>query len=150
EGRDVHDVALTDFDGRPIFSSLKETPSYKDSGALRAALNQGVVGQELDPQRKVWQVYLPVLYYSTTQGALLLSYDLPALARRILNASPEVQYSLRQGDKLIYRSDNPLQGELLTERRKLGEGGSDALSHLGLELEVALSRDDLLKPANVA
>lgn len=72
EGRDVQTVALLDFDGRPIYTDQPQLPTYKDSRELRSALNYGVVTQSVDTERKLWRVFVPVLYYGTTQAALLV------------------------------------------------------------------------------
>lgn len=149
-GRDVHAVALLDFDGRPVYSSLPDLPTYQGSNALRTALNQGVIGQEIDIERKQWRLFVPVLYYNTTQGALLVDFDLQGIAARILTPTSDMQQSLLSQGKVLYASNNKLTGNLVMERRYLGEGNQEALSHLGLELDVVMSRDRLLAPANIA
>jgi signal transduction histidine kinase len=149
-GRDVHAVALLDFDGRPVYSSLPELPTYQGSNALRTALNQGVIGQEIDMGRRQWRLFVPILYYNTTQGALLVDFDLPDIAARILTPTSDMQQSLLSQGKVLYASNNKLTGNLVMERRYLGEGSQEALSHLGLELDVVMSRDRLLAPANTA
>ncbi|MFA6014940.1 MAG: ATP-binding protein [Gallionellaceae bacterium] len=149
-GRDVLAVALLDFDGRPVYSSLPDLPTYQGSNALRTALNQGVIGQEIDLERKQWRLFVPVIYYNTTQGALLVDFDLPGIAARILTSSADMQQSLLSQGKVLYASNNKLTGDMVMERRYLGEGSQEALSHLGLELDVVMSRDHLLAPANSA
>jgi len=84
EGRDVSAVALLGFDGRPVFSSLETLPTFEGSPALRSALANGVASYMVDNERGNWVVFVPVIYYQTTQGALVISFELKEVAKRVL------------------------------------------------------------------
>ena len=80
DGRDVWAVALLGFDNRPVYSSLETLPTYGDSPELRSTLANGVVSYLVDAARGQWVVFVPVSYYNTTQGALVVAFDLADIA----------------------------------------------------------------------
>ncbi|QPK64547.1 response regulator [Methylomonas sp. LL1] len=151
QGRDVRAVALLDFDGRPIYASQPNLPTYQDSHELRTALNYGVVGQSVDAERRLWQVFVPVVYYGTTQAALLVNFDLPAIAQRVLPADPDLRHSLFDGQNRLYLRGEEVGGNVMVKRRRLAESpAATNLGGLNLELELAMSREKILAPVKTA
>lgn len=151
EGRDVRSVALLDFDGRPIYSSHPGLPTYQGSRELRAALNYGVVSQAIDTESGLWLVFVPVIYYGTTQAALLVNFDLPAVANRVLPADPDLRRSLFSGSDTLYVSGDVTGGDVIAARRQLTESSfASNLRGFDLELEVAMSKERILAPAKTA
>jgi len=151
EGRDVHSVALLDFDGRPIYSSRPNLPTYQSSRELRTALNYGVLSQAIDIDNKLWQVFVPVVYYGTTQAALLINFDLPAVAKRVLPSEPDLMLSLYGDDNLLYVSGALAPADAVAKRGRIADSASTSpLAGLTLELEVAMSRQKMLAPAKMA
>ena len=151
EGRDVKAVALLDFDGRPIYSSQADLPTYQGSPELRTALNFGVVGQVVNVEHKLWYVFVPVVYYGTTQAALLVAFDLPAIARRALPAEPDSRLSLFSGNQLLcILGDIPAADAMVKRGSLLDRPDAMNLAGLDLDVEVALSRQKVLAPAKMA
>ncbi|MDD2761047.1 MAG: histidine kinase dimerization/phospho-acceptor domain-containing protein, partial [Methylomonas sp.] len=151
EGRDVRTVALLDFDGRPIYSSQPDLPTYQDSRELRSALNYGVVGQRIDPEQGLWQVYVPVVYYGTTQAALLVNFDLTVIAKRVFSADPELNRSLFSAGKHFYSWGQPTGDDHMAKRGPLTYADADTpLAGLDLEFEIAMSRAKIMAPAEIA
>ncbi len=101
-GRDVLSFAMLDFDARPLFLSGRESVSYNESSELRRALALGEVALYIDGRRKTLVVVAPISYYATTQGALVVEFDLLAL----------VQRSSLQGHEHLYRLDQAGQALL--------------------------------------
>ena len=149
EGRDVVAVALLAFDGRPVYSSLDTPPTYDDSSALRTTLANGVTSYLLDHQRGHWVVFVPVVYYQTTQGALVVSFDLRAVARRILPQDPLLGYRLWNGEQLIHEHLPYAESDVLITRQNISSGNS-FLADIRLDLEVTAPRQHYLQPANQA
>ncbi|RIX48990.1 MAG: response regulator [Rhodocyclales bacterium GT-UBC] len=150
EGRDVHAVALLGFDGKPVYSSLEALPTYEDSTELRSALANGVTSYLIDAQKGHWVVFVPVSYYSTTQGALVVVYDLGAVAKRVLPADPVFGVRLLAGDHLLYEGQADNVSDLLIARQSLAEVGQGVFSGLKLQLEVSAARQHYLAPARSA
>jgi len=151
EGRDVRSVALLDFDGRAIYSSKPNLPTYRDSRELRAALNYGVVSQAIDSQHALWQVFVPVVYYGTTQAALLVNYDLKAIANRVLPTDPDLFRSLYIDHDTLYVSGDMKSNDVITKRQRIADPAyAINLRGLNLELEIAIPREKILAPAKTA
>jgi len=150
EGRDVHAVALVGYDGKPVYSTLEDLPTYGDSGELRSALANGVVSYLIDPARGYWVVFVPVTYYSTTQGALVVVYDLGAVARRVLPEDQLLGRRLSVGEHALYEHRPDTVSDLLVASQPLTMDSQGFLAGLDLNLEVSAPRQYYLAPAKSA
>ena len=150
EGRDVRAVALLAFDGKPVYSSLDKLPTYGDSPALRSALANGVVSYLLDVERSQWVVFVPVIYYQTTQGALVVVFDLEGVARRALPQDPLIGHRLRSDNKVIYQSSTTVEGDTLLIQQPVIAAAGGFLADLKLDLDITASRQHYLQPATTA
>ncbi len=150
EGRDVHAVALVGYDGKPVYSTLETLPTYADSAELRSALANGVVSYIVDVAHGQWVVFVPVSYYSTTQGALVVVYDLGAVARRVLSSDSMIGYRLKAGEKSLYEHQSGSPADMVTAQHPLNSGAQGFLTGLNLQLEVSAPRQHYLEPARSA
>ena len=150
EGRDVRAVALLGFDGKPVYSSLVSLPTYGDSAELRSTLANGVVSYLVDTARGDWVLFVPVNYYNTTQGVLVVVFDLKAVVQRALPSDALIGHRLRVAEQVIYEYMPANGGDLLMARRPLVPGGESFLAGLKLELEVSAPRQHYLRPAALA
>jgi len=150
EGRDVYAVALLGYDGKPVYSSLETLPTYSESGQLRSALANGVASYLIDAERRQWVVFVPVNYYNTTQGALVVVFDLAAVAKRVLPTDALIGHRLRAGEDIIYESKPTTDSDLLTTTRALTNAHEGFLAGLGLALDVTAPRQHYLQPATKA
>lgn len=150
EGRDVHAVALLGFDGRPVYSSLEDLPTYGNSSELRSSLANGIVGYLVDQERGQWVVFVPVVYYNSTQGVLVVMFDLRSIARRVLPSDALIGHRLMLADALIYEHQPSDTGGLLVVRQPLAQTSDGFLAGLNLDLEVLTSRQHYLRPAATA
>jgi len=150
QGRDVNAVALLGYDGTPVYSSLSTLPTYGDSAELRSSLANGVASYLVDGARGEWVVFIPVNYYNTTLGALVVAFDLTAMARRVLPGESLIGHRLAIGDRVIYEKRPAAEGDLLEVRHRVAEGGTGFLGGLNLELAVLASRQPYLQPASLA
>ncbi|MEO5374179.1 MAG: response regulator [Alphaproteobacteria bacterium] len=83
--RDVAGISLVDFDGASVFAVDEKLPSFNDFTPLRQALAMGHNSVILAPSGNQMIVVAPIKYYNTTQGALIISYNLDSLARRVFS-----------------------------------------------------------------
>jgi hypothetical protein len=150
EGRDVRAVALLGFDGKPVYSSLMNLPTYGDSAELRSALANGIVSYLVDAERGEWVVFAPVSYYSTTQGALVVVFDLSAVTKRVLLSDELIGHRLRVADKVIYQSQPVDNSDMLVVSQPLVSDGESFLAGLKLEIEASTPRRHYLNPAVLA
>ncbi|TXT40268.1 MAG: signal transduction histidine kinase [Comamonadaceae bacterium] len=150
EGRDVGAVALLGFDGHPLYSSLETVPTYGDSPELRGALAGGVVSYLVDAAHGQWVVFVPVSYYSTTQGVLVVTFDLAAMAKRVLPTDALIGHRLRVGDKLLYVRQPSSDTDVISAHQAITNDTEGFLTGLKLELEVTAPRQHYLQPATAA
>ncbi|OAI04230.1 hybrid sensor histidine kinase/response regulator [Methylomonas methanica] len=150
EGRDVRAVALLGFDGKPVYSSLMNLPTYGDSAELRSALANGIVSYLVDAERGEWVVFVPVSYYSTTQGALVVVFDLSAVTKRVLQSDELIGHRLRVADKVIYQRQPVDNSDMLVVSQPLVSDGESFLAGLKLEIEASTPRRHYLNPAVLA
>ncbi len=150
QGRDVTALALLGFDGSPIFSSLTVPISYESSPALRSALANSVTSYLVDAPRGEWVLFVPITYYQTTQGVLVISFDLKAMTQRIFGKSQAFGYRLRSADQILAEEGPMIRGELLSASQPLGKGGQGIFSDIPLVLEVTALRDVFMQPAHSA
>lgn len=144
--RDVTAVALLAFDGTPVYSSLDPLPTYGDSAELRSSLAGGLPTYLVDAKRMRWVLFCPIVYYRSTQGALLVAFDLKAMARRVLPADPIIGYRLEAAGRPIYEHHPTGSGEDIVVRKPLGAESTNFLSGLGLELAVSAPRRYHMQP----
>lgn len=82
KGKDVKSLNLVDFDGKPIFQTTDNIPRYNESSQLRTALAMGALAYYIQVSDHQMVVVAPIKYYETTQGALVVVYDIKAIAQR--------------------------------------------------------------------
>ena len=151
EGRDVHAVALVAYDGKAVYSSLETLPTYASSSELRNALASGITSYLLDTEHGYWVVFVPVSYYNTTQGALIVVFDLAGIAKRTLPPDPMLHYRLKAGDRTLFaEGDSATTDDLITARHMLSKGNLGFLAGLDLTFEISASRQYYLAPARSA
>jgi len=146
ENRDVVAIALLDYDGHPVFSSLDNAPTYQNSPVLRTTLTRGVNSLWLDSEHKRWVVFVPIIYYHTTQGALVVAYDLAALAQRLLPDSPVLGHRLLAGDVEIFNHATNI-ADALVAQAALNSKQQGQFNDLGLVIEVVGPKNHYLGPA---
>ena len=146
ENRDVVAIALLDYDGHPVFSSLDNAPTYQNSPVLRTTLTRGVNSLWLDSANKRWVVFVPIIYYHTTQGALVVAYDLAAMAQRLLPDSPVLGHRLLAGDVEIFNHATNIADPLVA-RAALNSKNHGQFNDLGLVIEIVGPKNHYLGPA---
>ncbi|WP_079436828.1 response regulator [Zoogloea sp. LCSB751] len=147
EGRDVYAVALLGYDGKPVYSTLETLPTYSDSAELRSTLANGVVSYLIDRSRGHWVVFVPATYYSTTQGVLVVVYDLGAVARRVLPTDPLLGHRLVLDGQTLFEQHPADASDVLIARQAVSDRNQSFLNGLGLQLEVSAPRQHYLAPA---
>jgi signal transduction histidine kinase/ActR/RegA family two-component response regulator len=150
DGRDVQAVALLGFDGKPVYSSLENLPTYDDSPELRSSLANAVVSYLIDAKRGHWVVFVPVSYYQTTQGVLVVVFDLKAIAQRVLLSDALIGHRLWSGEQMIYQHVPTEDRDLIVVRRPVADSVQGFLGGLKLDVEITAPRQHYLQPATTA
>ncbi len=145
ETRHVLSFGLVDFDANPVYSTLQPAPDFNRSPLLRKSLAEAVTNAKVDGQRLI--VFAPIEYYHTTLGALVVEFDLTAVAEHALaNMGSGHQQLLYQG-RIIYSDGMPADGEYQEFTARLHDPTLPALIRgLDLELRIGADRAETLGP----
>ncbi len=154
ENRNVLEVALLGYDGAQLYSNLSDAPSYESSPELRTTLSRGVVSYRLDKERRQWQIFMPVIFYQTTQGALVVVYDLAAIIGQVVNDLPMLGHQIAYEGVELYRNQGQRgeQREIdqITATQIFTPQQQQRLGGLALQLEVTGPREHYMEVANHA
>lgn len=136
EGKDVISLNVVDFDGRPIFQTQEDIPRYNESAQLRASLALGEMTLYIQKSDNQMVVIAPIKYYATTQGSVVVVFDLAAVANRNLPEDRVASLKLLKEDEPIYRH-NVGSGEYRSYRL-LPKPTTPYLGQLGITVEMGL------------
>ncbi|CAK0763935.1 two-component system, sensor histidine kinase and response regulator [Gammaproteobacteria bacterium] len=97
-------VSLVDFDGASVFSVNELPPRFNEFPALRQALAMRHHSVILSPLKNHIIIVVPIEYYNTTQGAIIVAYDLISIAKRIFSESDGYFERLVENDsqRIVY------------------------------------------------
>ncbi len=137
EGRDVLAFSLVDFDGRPVYQTRSELPDYNSSRELRTALAMGQRALFIRPPENHLVVAAPIAFYDTTQGAVVVEFDLDAISKRNELYHPAAYYKVFDRGREIIAHNFSAQQRYISQR-VAANGGSPIIGALALELEIGL------------
>lgn len=114
KGKNVLHLDVVDFDGEPVFQMRPRPLTYNQSEELRTALALNQNSMYINQNNELVAIS-PIEYYSTTQGALIVSFDLQKIMAesvnydlgiytRLLKSSNEVVYSEGYDPFVNYKS----------------------------------------------
>jgi len=104
QGKDVLSLNVVDYAGHAIYQTQTSLPEYNDSSGLRHALAYRKTVFQLYKDQNNIQIISPIEYYSTTQGALLVVFDLKAIVDHQLADNEEGYIRIRSHDQVIYQT----------------------------------------------
>ncbi|MGD9971146.1 MAG: EAL domain-containing protein [Sulfuricurvum sp.] len=107
EGKDVISLSVLDFDGRPIYKTQNDIPTYRTSAKLRTALAMQTTSLYLQRKTNHIVVVVPIEYYSTSQGALVVVFNTQAIAQNAIPNDLPVSLRLLNEGHSIYEYTDP-------------------------------------------
>ncbi len=145
EGKDVVSLSVLDYDSRPIFKTSENIPQFATSEKLRSALAMGETDLYLRKATKHIAVVVPLQYYGTTEGAIVVVFDTAAIARSILPNDLPVSLRLYQDKKVIFSA---AESEYDAYRTIFISPLSKTpyLSKLGIDMELGLLESLYMQP----
>ncbi|MFT7859983.1 MAG: EAL domain-containing protein [Sulfurimonas sp.] len=105
KGKDVLYLNIVDFDGKAIFQTQKNIPSYNQSSRLRAALALGKVSYYIKKGDDKLVIIAPIEYYDTTQGAAIVVFQIDEIAKRILTYNQNTCIKLKKNGTELFASN---------------------------------------------
>ena len=149
QGKDVFSLSVVDFDGRPIFKTQENIPSYKESPELRSALALEQTRAYFQEGEKEMVLVLPVKYYDTTLGALVVVFDMQAIANHSLPNDQSVYMQLNKDDHTIF-THNPDPDEVYRIFSLDPLAKTPFLEQLGVAMQLGLPEEIYVKPVKDA
>ena len=144
-GRDVISFSLVDYDGVPVFKTTDYVPDYNRSPELRRALAMTQRTLFIGESGRSMVIVSPIEYYATTQGAVVVEYDFPAVALREFSADSAAYFRLLAGAKDVVIHNYDARQSYIAERLG-GNKQTTLLNELDLELEIGLPRSVYMAP----
>ena len=145
EGRDVTAFMVVDYDGRPIFLDRKNVPDYNASISLRETLGMDRSAVLLNKEKKILLISHPIQFYKTTQGAVVVYFDLTQILNRIVPKTKGAIQTLYFEETVLFSQENTLPHETMI--LKLTPSKRDPwVQNLNLHLMINIDKKIFLAP----
>ncbi|CAK0762590.1 two-component system, sensor histidine kinase and response regulator [Gammaproteobacteria bacterium] len=148
--RDVVGVSLVDFDGTPVFAVDEPLPSFNEFPELRQALAMNRRRVLMSPSMRHMIIVDPIEYYDTTQGAIIVSYDIRLLAQRIFQEEDQTLERLVGNNRM--REPSVLYTQMTDNDEKYvitsayPNETTPYLRNLNIRLDAGILKDDYYAP----
>lgn len=141
EGTSLSTLALLDYDGRPVYQAQDWRPEFNQSPELRAALAMGNTALYMEPGTGQLLIIAPISYYETTQGALVVGFDLNRLVLSHAVREESSYLKLFSGGQQVVGLNYNDETEYLTTRLAASEQ-TPLLARLDLSLEAGVPKQN--------
>ena len=148
EGKDVVSLSVVDFDGRAIFKTQDDIPRYGTSPKLRSALALRETDLYIQDRTHNIVVVVPIEYYATTQGALVVVFNTTAIAESVVPNDLPVSLRLHGGYLLFDYGEAPYDQYRHVRLDPLSK--TPYLARLGMSVELGLLESAYMGPVQEA
>ncbi|MBO1923627.1 bifunctional diguanylate cyclase/phosphodiesterase [Thiomicrorhabdus sp. 6S3-12] len=137
KGKDVLSINVLDYAGNAIYQTLSSLPQYNDSSELRQALAYRKMAYHLRKGDHNIEVISPIEYYATTQGAVVVVFDLAAIVNRHLGKD-EASYIrlLSKGGEIYQHNFNSALNYVTYTHHNISQ--DTLFNQLNIKLEIGL------------
>ncbi|MEO5375401.1 MAG: response regulator [Alphaproteobacteria bacterium] len=148
--RDVAGVSLVDYDGTQVFTTDENLPGFNEFPPLRQALAMNRNSIVLTPSGNQIIMVAPIANFNTTQGALIVIFDLESLAGRVF-ADQDDHYEqivigdVVSGQKVIYSQFASDENDYVI-KSILTDNSMPNLRHLNVTLNVGVFNSNFYAP----
>jgi diguanylate cyclase (GGDEF)-like protein len=137
KGKDVLALNVVDYAGRAIFQTQHNLPRYNESSKLRRALAYRKTAHRLRENGRHFEVISPIEYYATTQGAVMVVFDLEAVVARNMAEDEVSTVRLLKQEVEVYRHGYHPGLSFATYRYQADDKNS-LFAQLGVVLELGV------------
>ncbi|MBF0187683.1 MAG: response regulator [Magnetococcales bacterium] len=149
--KDLQNIALVAENGRALYGQLPELGRERVNRSITHALKTGLSETYLDGDSRQLRVVAPISQETVIQGAVITTFDLEAVASRILTGSERKGFRLlAQGKEIVSRSLESGRDYVMVKVGHSHVTGSNFQDLLDLGLEVGVPRDRHLAPIRQA
>ena len=145
DGKDVISLSVVDFDGAVLYKTREDIPSYKSSKELRASLALGYEVIYLDPLSHDMILIAPIEYYETTQGAIIVLFDMQEIIKRNVALQQELYLRVFDQQEELYHYNYNENTEYFTQMLSPSEQ-TPLMKKLSLNLELGVAEESFLEP----
>lgn len=144
QDQDIYAVALVDYDAQPIFQTRNAVLKYNQSPQLRAALTLMQTTYYIEQQFLI--IISPIDYYNTTQGALIVQYDLKKIIQKKLPTTELGYAHITHNTRVIFSRGLDTQKDYFYLGKKTTTHQDDLIHQLGLTVGLGIQKSYFLKP----
>lgn len=144
-GLDVISFLLVDYDGRALFQTDETSPAYNESQVLRSALALGKRSLFIQQPENHLVIAAPISYYDTTQGAVIVAFDISAIASRYIHHGAQSYQRLMLEDIPVNVLNYDPKIDYLSYRAA-GDDTTPLLHQLGMDVELGQPKATYLAP----
>ncbi|MEO5339964.1 MAG: response regulator [Magnetococcus sp. MYC-9] len=136
--RDVSAFALVDFDGRAVFVQAQTVPDYNSFPQLRKALAMDQTSIFISPAQNRLMVVAPIDYYKTTQGAVVVEFDLQHILQRLLQGEKEYAHQVLDATGVLFTFQEQPTLQMLSAQVMAGAAEMPWLNRLDMQLKLSI------------
>lgn len=149
QGKDVVSLSIVDFDGMPIFQTQTKIPLYNESPQLRTALALNKSTLYINELNGLLTLVNPIEYYSTTQGAVIVEFNLLTILKSLVQKNSSTYVRLIGNDRINF-SHNYRQGVDYQKSQYIPAEDMPNFQRLQLGVEIGLPRNEFNEPIKYA
>lgn len=143
--KSLDSLALVDFDGRVVFKTDENILKYNESKELQLALNLAQSVTYIDQSRDEIVFIIPIKYYSTVQGAIIVNYNLQDIID-VYNKHENYIYTKFLKNSYTAYSKNYDPKESYFKYQLLDNSDFEILHKVGVTLEMGIVESVYLEP----
>ncbi|MBF0322240.1 MAG: response regulator, partial [Magnetococcales bacterium] len=137
QNRDLLSFALVDFDGRAVFVQAREPPDYNSFPQLRQALAMGRASLFITAGKTLMAV-VPIEYYKTIQGAVVVEFDLYRIVQRLLQREKNVSYRIADARQTLFTLQNADPEHMISAQVEADGSEMPWLEKMGVTLALSV------------
>lgn len=141
-GTSLSTLALLDYDGRPVYQKQNGGLEFNSSPELRAALAMGNTALYIKNDSDQLLIIAPISYYETTQGALVVGFNLARLVNAHANREQGTYLSIANTEGRLFSVNRRDDIAYLSTRLSASEK-TPLLARLDLTLEVGRAQHEV-------
>ncbi len=144
-GRDVSAFILVDYASKAVFTDRKNVPDYNSSQPLREALGMDQPAVMIDKELGMLVISHPITFYKTTQGALVVYFDLQQILKQTITTSKGSTQQVFAHNKLLMREKEhqDRDSSILT---MYPDSTQKWITNLGISLVINIDKSSLFSP----
>ncbi|MFA6136612.1 MAG: ATP-binding protein [Sulfurimonas sp.] len=145
KGKYLGSFSLVDFDGRVIFQTDRNTPTFKQSNELRLSLSLSQTIAYFNMSESEVVFIVPIKYYATSQGAIVATYNMKKIIEEY-NQNEDFIYTKFFKNSLEYYSEDYDNSKSYYKYKLLDNKSHELLHTLEMTIEMGMLESVYIEP----